>query len=319
MTTFLTPEHKAEVHLYDVGDAPKVNRPLVFHALYGRMRLSIHIHPSFEIISPPSVMRSSDYVLLQSPIPGESVLLKVQLMPWTGNILVDEITDPESLVLEARSGRWYPRNQVENQEFLRNRRLQELADAQAQGDPTQAEGLHSARVMGEMTAEMFPPQRPAVVMSGFESFDAADKAQRLGPQMQSPTPSASVQPVRSNANRPGPGKGKGKRSASRVKDPSVQAKPAKKAEEVEKDEAMEKFLADDPELKELKLRLKEASAKLKRGRTRVIKDYMNRSPSPGPEDPAESRSRSRTPDKSPKRRKSAESGADMTMDEAMNI
>jgi hypothetical protein len=47
-----------------------------------------------------------------------TMLLKVQLMPLTGNILVVDITDPESLVLEARSGKWYPRDQIENQEFL---------------------------------------------------------------------------------------------------------------------------------------------------------------------------------------------------------
>jgi hypothetical protein len=131
MTTFLTPGHKADVHLYDIGDVPTVNRPVIYNALYGRVygrvRLSIHIYPSFGIISPPTAMRSTDYVRLQSPTPGESVLLKVQLMPLTGNIVVVDITDPESLVLEARSGRWYPRDQIENQEFLEQMNIAGIA------------------------------------------------------------------------------------------------------------------------------------------------------------------------------------------------
>jgi hypothetical protein len=81
-------------------------------------------------------------------------------MPFTGNIIVDEVTDPESVVLQLRSGRIYPRGQTVNWEFLSNERLQHQATVQAQGDRSEADDLHMSRVMGETTEKMFSSSAP---------------------------------------------------------------------------------------------------------------------------------------------------------------
>jgi hypothetical protein len=88
------PEYAAKVHLYDVGAAPRVNQPVLFEAHYGPLFLEIHVPPSCGIVTPPDVMMNEAVVLLQRPAPGESVKIRVKYMPNSGNILINETTDP---------------------------------------------------------------------------------------------------------------------------------------------------------------------------------------------------------------------------------
>jgi hypothetical protein len=120
MTNWQGPEHAAQVNLYDVAATPRVNQPVIFEAHYGPLMLDIHINPSCGAVCPPSVMSNEAVVLLQRPAPGESVKIGVKYMPTTGNILINELTDPQGIVLDARSGRRYAPEATGDEEFLSN-------------------------------------------------------------------------------------------------------------------------------------------------------------------------------------------------------
>ena len=76
-------------------------------------------------------------------------------------------------MLEALSGRIYGRDQIQNQEYLSNRRLQENAERQSLHDPFVRNSLIFARHMGGVNELMYPPQRLAILLTGYHSVEAA--------------------------------------------------------------------------------------------------------------------------------------------------
>jgi len=97
-------------------------------------------------------------------------------------------------VLEARSGRVYGRDQVPNEEWMSTESLVREAERQSVYDYSVRNSLIMAREMREVNCLMNPPQRPAVVMTGYHPVEAA----HLGAQTQMapvypPSTSASAQ------------------------------------------------------------------------------------------------------------------------------
>ena len=210
MSNWQAPEYQAKVHLYDVGATPRVSQPVIFEAHYGPMVLDNHVNPSCGIICPPNVMSNEAVVLLQRPAEGESIHLKVKYMPVSGNILINDVTDPDGIVLEARSGRFYAPAQVENEEFLSDRARAQYAREQAYYNRTQREVLEKAQLMRVMNDELNPPQTPALVLSNHSSYEAAERSQFPNRNGNPPTSSASAQTPRSNVRMPGQHRGGGR-------------------------------------------------------------------------------------------------------------
>ncbi len=73
----------------------------------------------------------------QRRVPTESVKIGVKYMPTSGNILINETTDPNGIVLEARSGRFYPPAQIHIGELLSDPVRLAHATEQAQYSRTQ--------------------------------------------------------------------------------------------------------------------------------------------------------------------------------------
>jgi hypothetical protein len=196
---------------------------VLFEAHYGPLVLEIHGHPSCGIVTPPDVMMNEAVVLLQRPAPGESVNIRVKYMPNSGNILINEITALSGIVLEARSGRFYPPAQIENEEMLSNPVRMELATMQAQGSRTEREMLKRAMLMRVMNDEHNPPQAPALVLNNFHTHETAEQAQGLARHVKPPTSSASAQTPRSHMTgfgqhrRGGSGRGSNERSQIAMK------------------------------------------------------------------------------------------------------
>jgi hypothetical protein len=197
------PEHAAKVHVYDVGATPRVQQPVLFEAHYGPLVLEVHVHPSCGVVTPPNVMSNEAVVLLQRPAPGESVKIGVKYMPTSGNILINETTDPNGIVLEARSGRFYPPAQIDNEELLSDPVRLAQATEQAQYSRTQREMLERAKLMRVINDELNPPQAPALVLNRYHTYDAAEQAQGLARSVYPPTSSASAQTPRSRMTMPG--------------------------------------------------------------------------------------------------------------------
>lgn len=194
MQDWQAPRYHADSHVYDVGNTPVIDKPYIARTVVGQLQLNIHVHPSMQQAYPPAEMSNEDRIILQRPNPEENVELSVKYMPETGNILVDEISDPRGLVLEAKSGRIYGRDQIQNQEYLSNRRLQEIAERQSLHDPFVRNSLIFARHMGEVNELMYPPQRPAMLLTGYHSVEAAALgAQGLMSPVCPPSISASAQ------------------------------------------------------------------------------------------------------------------------------
>jgi hypothetical protein len=171
MTNWQGPEYAAQVNLYDVAATPRVNQPVIFEAHYGPLMLEIHVNPSCGIVCPPSVMSNEAVVLLQRPAPGESVKIGVKYMPISGNILINELTDPKGIVLEARSGRRYAPEAIGEEEFLSNPAAVELAMDQSQNNRTQREILERAMHRRALNDKLNPPRAPVLVLSGCNGED----------------------------------------------------------------------------------------------------------------------------------------------------
>jgi hypothetical protein len=176
---------------------------VLFKAHYGPLVLEIHVHPSCGVITPPVVMMNEAVVLLQRPAPGESVKIGVKYMPVSGNILINETTDPNGIVLEARSGRFYPPAQIDTEELLCDPVRMAQATVQAQDNRTQREMLERAKLMRVINNELNFLQAPALVLSRYHTYDAAEQAQGLARRVYPPTSSASAQTPRSHMTVPG--------------------------------------------------------------------------------------------------------------------
>jgi hypothetical protein len=193
MENFPTPSHLAHVHLYDVNGTPQLKDTVIVRTHYGGIKLYIHIHPSSGRLQPPEVMTNREHIILQKPQSnsGVAVMLSVEYMRDTGNILIDEITDPGSYVLEAFSGKRYVRAQRANMEFLSNGEMMSQVENRAHKTYTQGATLSELRHMEDLNREILSPQRPAVTMSGFPTEKAAEKshyAEHPLPPTEVPTP-----------------------------------------------------------------------------------------------------------------------------------
>jgi hypothetical protein len=126
------PDYQADVHLYDVGGTPPVQKTVIYRAHYDKMLLVIHIHPHKDNLHPPGYMRNLDYVVLEQPneLNGIGVMLSVEYMKGTGHIMIDEVTHEGGLILEAISGNIMTRNMKESFEFARNEELLSELDRQ---------------------------------------------------------------------------------------------------------------------------------------------------------------------------------------------
>ncbi len=129
MSVWQAPSYHAEAHLYDSGDTPKLDAPLVLRRHFGKMKLSIVLNPTMGLVHSPDVMRNEHLIILPRPNNAETMKISVAYM-LSGNILIDEISDPRGLVLEARSGRVFGGDQVENEEWLRTKTLVREAERQ---------------------------------------------------------------------------------------------------------------------------------------------------------------------------------------------
>jgi hypothetical protein len=192
------PEYGARAFVYDVGGIARVQHLLHFEAHYGPLMMEIHVIPTCGMVGPPDVLSNEARILLQSPEPGESVIISVKWMAQSGNILIQEITDPDGVVLEARSGRFYPPAQISNEEFLCDPEKMRHAENQAQYSRTQRDMLERAKLMREMNNELNPPQAPALVLHGFRTREDAEQAQGFARHRNPPTSSASAHTQRSN-------------------------------------------------------------------------------------------------------------------------
>ncbi len=192
------PDCHAAVHLYDSRNTPKLVAPLVMRTHYGKMKLTIYLNPTMGVAHPPDVMRNEDLIPVPKPNNAEPGKISVSYMP-SGNVLVDEISDPRGKVLEARSGRIYGRNHVATEEWLSTEALVREAESQSVYDPSVRNSLIMAREMRESNCRMYPPQPPAMVLTGYHPVEAARSdaqgqvAPGGGPWMYPPSTSASAQ------------------------------------------------------------------------------------------------------------------------------
>jgi hypothetical protein len=165
----------------------------VLRTHYKKMKLTICLNPTMGVAHPPDVMRNEDLILVPKPNNAEAGKISVAYMP-SGNVLVDEISDPRGKVLEAWSGRIYGRDHVANEEWLSTEALVREAESQSVYDQSVRNSLIIAREMRESNCRMYPPQPPAMVLTGYHPVEAArlDAQAQVAP-VYPPSTSASAQ------------------------------------------------------------------------------------------------------------------------------
>lgn len=160
--------HEAEVHVYDVGGAPPVEKSVIYRVIYWKLNLIIHIHPHKGNLHTPDLMRNHGMVILEQPNEenGAGVILTVEYMRDTGHILIDEVTNKSGLILEAISGRVMMRGMKRHFEFLSTGEL--LSKMEMQTTPlsySQKQGMRTLRNLYEINEEGGFPQERALKMS----------------------------------------------------------------------------------------------------------------------------------------------------------
>ncbi len=144
----------------DSRNALKLDAPPVLRTHFGEMHVIV-VNPTMGHFHQPDVMRNEHLMILPRPNRAEAEKISVAFMP-SGDVLLDEIFNPRGLVLEARSGRVYGRNQVQNEEFLGTQALLREAERQSVHDYSVRGSLIMSRQMGEVNGLVNPQQRPAM-------------------------------------------------------------------------------------------------------------------------------------------------------------